>query len=97
MATAAASTAAALERHLVRQQQKMMVARTSNTTPPTTAIAMIAPVARPVLVEPPVNRQHHIHTLAFNAYLLETITVMGGKDHTVMFTVAVAIFAGCVT
>ena len=60
LATAAASTAAALECHLVRQQQKMMVARTSNTIPPTTAIAMIAPVARPVLVEPPADKNRHI-------------------------------------
>jgi len=72
LATAAASTAAALECHLVRQQQKMMVARTSSTIPPTTAMAMIAPVARPVLVEPPVDKHHHIHSLAFYACLFKS-------------------------
>ena len=58
LATAAASTAAALEFHLVRQQQKTMIAKTSRTTPPTTAMAMIAPVARPLLDDAPAHRQN---------------------------------------
>ena len=52
-ARVAASIAEALLRHLDRQQQKMMVARTKTTTPPTTAIAIIAPLPMPFLVDLP--------------------------------------------
>lgn len=53
LAKVAASIAEALLRHLERQQQKMMVARTKTTIPPTTAIAMIAPLPIPFLVDLP--------------------------------------------
>lgn len=51
LATTAASTAAARDLHLMRQQQKTMTAKISSTMPPTHAIAIIAPLLSPVLVE----------------------------------------------
>ena len=53
LAKVAASIAEALLRHLDRQQQKTMVARTRTTIPPTTAMAMIAPLPMPFLVDLP--------------------------------------------
>ena len=54
LARVAASIAEALLRHLDRQQQKIMVARIKTTTPPTTAIAIMAPLPMPFLVDLPV-------------------------------------------
>lgn len=53
LANVAASIAEALLRHLARQQQKIMVAKTKTTIPPTTAIAIIAPLPMPFLVDFP--------------------------------------------
>lgn len=57
LARVAASIAEALLRHLDRQQQKIMVARIKTTTPPTTAIAIMAPLPMPFLVDLPVRQR----------------------------------------
>lgn len=62
LAKVAASIADALFRHLERQQQKQIVARTKTTIPPTAAMAMIAPLPIPFLVDlPAAEIINHLH------------------------------------